>query len=75
MVARGVADVFQIVVFAAGAHAALRAGGALVRALVRAGEHILELHHAGVHEHQRWVARDKERRRGNAGVALGFKEA
>ena len=50
VVARGVADVFQIVVFAARAQAALRGGGAHVIALVLAEKNIFELHHAGVGE-------------------------
>ena len=52
MVARGVADVFQIVVLAAGAQAALRGGRAAVGALVLAQKHVLELHHAGVGKQQ-----------------------
>ena len=56
----GVAHVFEIVVFAAGAHAALAGGGAHVVALVAAQEAVLELHHAGVGEQQRRVvARDE----------------
>jgi hypothetical protein len=37
VVARGVADVFQVVVLAAGAHAALHGGGAGVRTRIGAG--------------------------------------
>ena len=44
--ARGVADIVEIVVLAAGAHAFLRGDGARVGALLDAGEDILELHHA-----------------------------
>ena len=43
----GVADVVEVVVLAAGAHALLRGGGALVGARLLAGEDVLELHHAG----------------------------
>ena len=50
--AGGVAHVLQIVVLAAGAHAALGRGGAPVGALLAAQEHVLELHHAGVGEQQ-----------------------
>ena len=54
----GVTDVFEIVMLAAGAHAFLRGRGALIRALLDPGEHVLELHHAGVGEQQgRVVAR------------------
>jgi hypothetical protein len=60
----GVADVFQIVVLAAGADAFLRRGGAAVGPLFEAGEDVLELHHAGVGEQQgRVVARHQRARR------------
>ena len=59
---RGVADVVQVVVLAAGADAFLRRGGADVGALLLAGEHVLELHHAGVGEHQRGVVARHQRR-------------
>ena len=65
VVARGVADVLEVVVLAAGAHAALRTGGADVVALVLAEEHVLELHHAGVGEQQRRVVAGHERARGH----------
>ena len=48
VVARGVAHVLEVVVLAAGAHAALRGRGARVRPLLLAEEHVLELHHAGI---------------------------
>ena len=55
---RGVADIVEVVVLAAGAHAFLRRGGAQIGALLDAGEDVLELHHAGIGEHQgRVVAR------------------
>ena len=41
-----VADILQIIVFAAGAHAALCARGARIIARFLAEKHILELHHA-----------------------------
>ena len=46
VMARGVADIVEVVVLAAGAHAFLRGGGARVGALLEAGEDVLELHHA-----------------------------
>ena len=55
VVPRGVADVVEVVVLAAGAHAFLRGDGALVRPLLDAGEDVLELHHAGVGEQERRV--------------------
>ena len=74
VVARGIAHVFQVVVLAAGAQAGLYRRGAHIRAFVRAQEHVLELHHAGVGEHQRGVVAGNQRARGHDGVALGGKE-
>ena len=74
VVARGVADVVEVVVLAAGAHALLRGRRRVVGARLLAGEHVLELHHAGVGEHQgRIVARHKRRRRHDL-VALLLEE-
>jgi hypothetical protein len=53
--ARGVADIIEIVVLAAGTHALLRGDGARERRRGAAGEIVLELDHAGVGEHQRRV--------------------
>ena len=55
VVPRGVADILQVVVLAAGAHAFLRGDGAVVGAALAAGEHVLELHHARIGEHERRV--------------------
>ena len=55
MVAGGVSDVFQVVVFAPGAYAALGGHGARAGALLKAEEYFLELHHAGVGEQQRRI--------------------
>ena len=72
VMARGVADIVEIVVLAAGAHAFLRGDGAAVGALFQAGEDVLELHHAGIGEHQRRVvARDERRRRHDLMVVAG----
>src|SRR5205085_5631895 len=59
VVARRLADLVEIVVLAAGAHALLRRRRALVRALLDAGEHVLELVH-----------RSEERRVGYGGRLL-----
>src|SRR3546814_21105911 len=48
VVARGVADLVEVVVLAAGTQAALDIGRAHVAALLRAKEHVLELDHARV---------------------------
>jgi len=74
MVARGVADVLQVVVLAAGAHAALRRHRAGVGAFVLPREHVLELHHAGIGEQQGGVVARHQRAGGNDGVALGGEE-
>ncbi len=63
VVAGGVADVVEIVVLAAGAHAFLRGGGALIGPALEPGEHVLELDHAGVGEQQRRVVVRHERAR------------
>ena len=70
VVARGVADIVEIVVLAAGAHAFLRGGGARVGALLEAGEDVLELHHAGIGEHQRRVVARHQRRGRHDRVAV-----
>ena len=54
-------DIFQIVVFAARAHAFLRRGGAGVVALFEAQEDVLELVHARVGEQQSWIVRRDQR--------------
>ncbi|MGY4377627.1 hypothetical protein ACVWZ3_005266 [Bradyrhizobium sp. i1.3.6] len=70
--ARGVADIVEVVVLAAGAHAFLRRGGALIGPLLDAGEDVLELHHAGIGEHQRGiVARHQWRGRHDLVAVLG----
>ena len=71
---RGVADIVEVVVLAAGAHAFLRSGGALVGALLDTGEDVLELHHAGIGEHQGRVVARHERRRRHDLVAVLRKE-
>ncbi len=59
---RGVADIVQVVVLAAGAHAFLRRRGARVGPLLLPGEHVLELHHPRVGEHQRGIVAWHQRR-------------
>jgi hypothetical protein len=61
VVARGVADIVEVVVLAAGAHAFLRGGRAHVVAVLEPGEEVLELHHAGIGEHQRRVVARHQR--------------
>ena len=71
VVARGVADVVEVVVLAAGAHAFLRRRGAMIRPALDAGEDVLELHHAGVGEHQRRIVARHERGRRHDLMAVG----
>jgi hypothetical protein len=70
VVPRGVADILEVVVLAAGAHAFLRGRGALVAARLLPGEDVLELDHARVGEHERRVVARHERRRSNDLVAV-----
>ena len=63
VVARGVADIVEVVVLAARADAFLRAAGRRIRPGLEPGEDVLERHHAGVDEHQRRVVLRNERRR------------
>ena len=74
VVAAGVADVFEIVVLAARAHAFLRGGGAGVIALFQAQEDVLELVHARVGEQQRGVVGGHQRRAADHAVAAFGKE-
>ena len=74
VMARGVADVVEVVVLAAGAHAFLRGDGAVVGPPLDAGEDVLELHHAGVGEHQRRIVARHERTRGDDLVAVPGEE-
>ena len=69
---RRVADVFEVVVLAARAQRLLRRRRALVGALLAAGEHVLELHHAAVDEQQRRVVGRHEARGAHDRVALGL---
>jgi len=69
------ADVFQVVVLAAGAHAFVGRGGALVGALLEAEEDFFELVHAGVSEQQRGIPQRDERRAAHTLVALLLEKA
>ena len=63
VVARRIADIVEIVVLAARAHAFLRRRRPVVGTLLDAGEDVLELHHPGVGEHERRVVARHERAR------------
>ena len=70
---RGVADVVQVVMLAAGAHALLRRRRPAVGPRLLAGEDVLELHHAGIGEHQGRVVARYQRRRGHRLMAVARK--
>ena len=59
---RGIADIVEIVVLAAGAHAFLAGDGTRRGAGFKPGEHVLERHHARVDEHQRRIVVRHQRR-------------
>src|SRR5271156_5309824 len=61
--ARGIADIVEVVVLAAGADALLRRRRPHVGALFDPGEHVLELDHPGVGEHERRIVARHERAR------------
>jgi len=64
VVARGIADIVEIVVLAAGADALLAGSGGRIGSRLEAGEDVLERHHPGIDEHQgRIVMRHQRRRR------------
>ncbi len=72
VMARGVADVVEVVVLAAGPHTALRAGGTGIGALLAPEKQVLELHHAGIGEQQRRVIARHQRTAGHARVSLAL---
>src|SRR5690606_35847599 len=74
MVACCIANVFEVIVFAARTYATLRRRGAGIRPRFRAREDILELHHAGIGEEQRGIIARHERGRGNDLVPLRFEK-
>ena len=63
MMARGIADIVEIIMLAAGADAFLARRRRGIAALLDPGEDILERHHPGIDEHQRRVIIGNERRR------------
>jgi hypothetical protein len=75
VMALGEADIFEVVVFAAGAHAFLCCGGFVVVALLEAEENVFELIHPGVGEEEGGVAMGDERGTADAAVAFALEEA
>src|SRR5215216_2370175 len=58
-----VTDIVEIIMLPAGAHAFLCGHGPAVRASLQPREHVLELHHPGIGEHERRVVARHERTR------------
>ena len=71
MMARGVADIVEIIMLTASAHAFLARRRGLVGAGFKAREDILERHHARIDEHQRRVVMRHQRRGRNDAVPGG----
>ena len=74
VVALGEADIFQVVVLAAGAHAFLAACRPRVVAFFEAEENVLELVHPRVGEEQRGIAMRYQRRAAHDFVPLVLKK-
>jgi len=75
VMALGEADIFEVVVLAACAHAFLRGSGLVVFALFQAEEDVLELVHPRVGEEQGGVAMRNERGAAHPAMAFALKEA
>ncbi len=72
VMARGAADVLEIIVLAARPDALLRGDRADVLPTLFPEEHTLELHHAGIREEEGRVLRGHEGRRADDGVAVAL---
>ena len=72
VVPSGIADIVEIIMLAARAHAFLARRGSLVRPRLEAGEDILEWHHPRIDEHQRRIIMRHQRRGRHTGMAAGF---
>ena len=73
--ARGKADIVEVVMFTSGADAFLAGGNPLVFNFTLTGKNIFELIHSGIGEKQGRVIKRNHRRRGQAFVSVAFKEA
>ena len=74
MMACGIANVFEIVVLAASAYAALRRRCPAVAAFIVTEKHVFELHHAGVGKQQRRIIAWHQRRARNDLVVIVAKK-
>ena len=75
VMAIGEADIFEVVVLAAGANAFLASCGAFVIALFEAEEDVLELVHPRVGEEQRGIVRGDKRRAAHVAMAALLEES
>src|SRR3569833_2134821 len=73
MMTRGIADIFQIIVFTTRAYATLRGSSPLVGPLILTQKNILELDHAGIGEQQRGIVRGHQRTGRHHFMPLGTK--
>jgi hypothetical protein len=73
VVSSRVADVFEVVVLATGAHALLRGDGASVIAVLKSQEQIFELVHSRIGKQQSGIVFRNERRAGNNPVSMALK--
>ena len=55
MVTRGITNILKIIMFTPCPHAFLRRHSALIIACLKTGKQILELHHASIGKHERWI--------------------
>ncbi len=73
--ALGEADIFEVVMFAAGADAFLGSGGFVVVALFEPKEDVFELVHPCIGEEEGGVAMGNERRAADAAMAFALEKA
>ena len=71
---RGIADIFQVIVFATGTNATLGGGGPVVWPFVPSEEYIFELHHTGISEQQSRIVQRHQWAAGDLLMAFGCKE-
>lgn len=62
VMARGVSNVIEVIMFTTCTNALLAGNCAVIIAALKSGKNILELHHARVGKHQRWIVAWNQRR-------------
>ena len=68
-----IADIFQIIVFAAGPDTFLGSGCPYIVSFVLPEKNTLELHHSGIDKQQRWVFLGYQRRTADNPMVMLFK--